>query len=54
VQALGRQPAMPLAERACAEALSLPCFPEMSEPEIEHVIAAVRETAERLGAAPAP
>lgn len=53
-QALGRLPAMPLAERCCAESLSLPCFPEMTEAEIEHVVAAVREVAERLDLARPP
>jgi aminotransferase EvaB len=30
-------------ERACAEVLSLPCFPELSDDEIDHVIAAVEK-----------
>jgi dTDP-4-amino-4,6-dideoxygalactose transaminase len=33
-------------ERACAEVLSLPCFPEMTDSEIDSVITAVNEWSE--------
>ena len=39
---LGRQPALPVSERLCAESLSLPCFPELTDAEAGQVIAAVR------------
>lgn len=32
---------LPNTELACAEVLTLPCFPEMTDTEVEHVIAAV-------------
>jgi dTDP-4-amino-4,6-dideoxygalactose transaminase len=32
---------MPVAERACATVLSLPIFPELSDAQVEHVIASV-------------
>lgn len=38
----------PEAFRAAREVLSLPCFPEMSEDELEAVIAAVREACEHV------
>ncbi|MBI2204622.1 MAG: DegT/DnrJ/EryC1/StrS family aminotransferase [Candidatus Rokubacteria bacterium] len=44
--ATGRQ--WPEASRAAREVLSLPCFPEMSEGEIEEVGAAVRAACERI------
>ena len=47
-QAMGRQPALSVTERLCAESLSLPCFPELTEPEIARVIAAVRAAAPAL------
>jgi dTDP-4-amino-4,6-dideoxygalactose transaminase len=34
---------LPHTERACAEVLSLPCFPELTDAEVDHVVAAVRE-----------
>ncbi len=33
----------PCADRACAEVLSLPCFPELTEAELESAISTVRE-----------
>jgi dTDP-4-amino-4,6-dideoxygalactose transaminase len=39
----------PHAARAAAEVLSLPCFPELTDGEIERVGAAVREAVARLG-----
>ena len=30
---------LPITERACREVLTLPCFPELTESEVEHVIA---------------
>ena len=38
----------PEAFRAAREVLSLPCFPEMTEAEIEGVVAAVREACDRV------
>ena len=32
---------MPVAERACATVLSLPIFPELTDTQIDHVIASV-------------
>jgi dTDP-4-amino-4,6-dideoxygalactose transaminase len=40
--------AFPHAARAAAEVLSLPCFPELSEEEIQTVAAAVRAALLRL------
>lgn len=37
-----RAPPLPEAERACAEILSLPCYPELRDDEIEAVIRALR------------
>lgn len=37
---------LPLTERCCHEVLTLPCFPEMSEDEIEYIISAVRDALE--------
>jgi dTDP-4-amino-4,6-dideoxygalactose transaminase len=34
------RPPLPVTERACAEVLTLPCFPAMSDAEAAHVIAA--------------
>ncbi|HSN18556.1 MAG TPA: DegT/DnrJ/EryC1/StrS family aminotransferase [Gammaproteobacteria bacterium] len=34
---------LPAAEKACAEVLSLPCFPEMTEQEVAHVTDALRK-----------
>ena len=34
---------LPVAEKACAEILSLPCFPEMHDAEVEYVCAALTE-----------
>jgi dTDP-4-amino-4,6-dideoxygalactose transaminase len=39
----------PEAYRAAREVLSLPCFPEMTDAEVERVIAAVRRACEELG-----
>lgn len=39
----------PEAWRAAREVLSLPCFPEMTDDEVEQVAAAVREACERIG-----
>jgi dTDP-4-amino-4,6-dideoxygalactose transaminase len=47
-QAMGPQPALAVSERLCAESLSLPCFPELTDAEIAHVIGAVRESAGAL------
>jgi dTDP-4-amino-4,6-dideoxygalactose transaminase len=33
---------LPLTRKACAEVVSLPCFPEMTDAEVQHVISAVR------------
>jgi dTDP-4-amino-4,6-dideoxygalactose transaminase len=33
--------ALPVTEQACAEVLTLPCFPEMTAPEVDAVVAAV-------------
>ena len=45
-QAFGRGPgSLPVAERAGAEILSLPMYPELSDDEVERVIAAVRRHA---------
>lgn len=33
---------LPLTRKACAEVVSLPCFPEMTDTEVQHVISAVR------------
>lgn len=38
----GALPALPATERLCAEALSLPCFAEMTDDEVDFVIEAVR------------
>jgi len=35
-----RDVALPVTERACEEVLTLPCFPELSAAEVDHVIAA--------------
>lgn len=35
----GRQIRLPVTERACAEVLSLPCFPALEDAEVDHVIA---------------
>lgn len=35
------QPALPHSEQACATVLSLPCFPGMSDTQVQHVIQAV-------------
>ncbi|MFH2203143.1 MAG: DegT/DnrJ/EryC1/StrS family aminotransferase [Elusimicrobiota bacterium] len=35
--------ALPVTDKCCAEVLSLPCFPEMTDAEVEHVIQAVKE-----------
>ena len=47
-RALGRLPALPVTERLCAESLSLPCFPELTDEEVAQVVAAVRAAAEAL------
>ncbi len=45
-QAFGRGPgSLPVAERAAAEVLSLPMYPELSDDDVERVIAAVRRHA---------
>jgi dTDP-4-amino-4,6-dideoxygalactose transaminase len=36
-------PALPRTERACATVLTLPCFPEMTEEEVDAICAAVNE-----------
>jgi dTDP-4-amino-4,6-dideoxygalactose transaminase len=42
-QAAGRaQGYLPVTEAACAEVLSLPCYPELRDDEVQRVIAAVR------------
>ncbi|MDQ6621191.1 MAG: DegT/DnrJ/EryC1/StrS family aminotransferase, partial [Pseudomonadota bacterium] len=33
-----RQVSLPVTERACTEVLSLPCFPELTAPEVDYVI----------------
>lgn len=45
VARLGVAQNLPRTEEACASILTLPCFPEMEEDEIEAVIAAVRQAA---------
>ncbi|MCG6117972.1 MAG: DegT/DnrJ/EryC1/StrS family aminotransferase [Aquimonas sp.] len=40
LQDAGAMPALPETERACAEVLSLPCHPVLTDAEIAHVIAA--------------
>jgi dTDP-4-amino-4,6-dideoxygalactose transaminase len=47
-QAMGPQPALPATEQLCAESLSLPCFPELTDAEVTHVIAAVKAAARAL------
>jgi dTDP-4-amino-4,6-dideoxygalactose transaminase len=43
-QSLGYKPGdLPEAERACAEVLALPVHPDLSEPQLDHVVAAIRE-----------
>lgn len=39
----GRSPALPITERACDEVLSLPCFPAMTDGEIQAVVAACND-----------
>lgn len=39
---------LPVAERAAAEVLSLPMFPELTDPEVERVAAAVREFCQKI------
>jgi aminotransferase EvaB len=39
---------LPVTERACEEVLSLPCFPELSEEEVDSVCSALRDAAESL------
>jgi dTDP-3-amino-2,3,6-trideoxy-4-keto-D-glucose/dTDP-3-amino-3,4,6-trideoxy-alpha-D-glucose/dTDP-2,6-dideoxy-D-kanosamine transaminase len=39
---------LPVTERASAEVLSLPCFPEIEDEELEHVCSALREVTESL------
>ena len=36
-----KEGSLPVAERACATVLSLPIFPELTDAQVEHVIAAV-------------
>ncbi|MEP6656413.1 MAG: DegT/DnrJ/EryC1/StrS family aminotransferase [Betaproteobacteria bacterium] len=36
----GRRISLPVTERACAEVLSLPCFPALEDAELDHVITA--------------
>ncbi len=38
VHASARPTALPVTERACAEVLSLPCFPGLSDDELRHVV----------------
>jgi dTDP-4-amino-4,6-dideoxygalactose transaminase len=45
---MGRLPALPVSERLCAESLSLPCFPELTDDEVAHVVAAVRASVRAL------
>ena len=39
---------LPVAERACAEILSLPLYPELTDAQALHVVEAVREAAGRV------
>ena len=39
---------LPVTERACEEVLSLPCFPELSDDEVDGVCAALRAAAEEM------
>jgi dTDP-4-amino-4,6-dideoxygalactose transaminase len=39
---------LPVSERLCAESLSLPCFPELTDEEVAQVVAAVRAAAAAL------
>ncbi len=41
-------PRLPVAERACAEILSLPLYPELTEAQAEEVAKAVREAVDRV------
>jgi dTDP-4-amino-4,6-dideoxygalactose transaminase len=46
---LGYQPGMlPATEQACAEVISLPCFPELAMGEVEKVCTVVNETLEEI------
>ena len=36
-------PPLPVAEAACKEVLALPCFPGLTESELDHVAATIRE-----------
>ena len=40
-QQLGDQPALPATEEACRQVVTLPCFPELTDNEVEKVIKAV-------------
>ncbi len=47
---LGRsEQSLPVSERACEEVLSLPCFPELTEAEVESVCSALRAAVEPWG-----
>ncbi len=41
--AIGPTPPLPHTEAACAEVLTLPCFPELSDAEVDAVTSAIRE-----------
>jgi dTDP-4-amino-4,6-dideoxygalactose transaminase len=49
VRADGGEKRWPEAYRAAREVLSLPCYPEMSDAEVEGVIDAMRRACEDLG-----
>jgi dTDP-4-amino-4,6-dideoxygalactose transaminase len=38
---------LPLSEAACEQVLTLPCYPELTDDEVERVILAIRQEAER-------
>ena len=40
---------LPHATQAAAEALCLPCFPELTDAEIDTIVAAVRQAGKRIG-----
>jgi dTDP-4-amino-4,6-dideoxygalactose transaminase len=49
-EAIAMPVSLPVTERCCAEVLTLPCFPEMSDTEVEQVCSALlRETDIRVG-----
>lgn len=43
IAAIGQNPPLPNTQQVISEILTLPCFPEMTDSEVEYVISAIRE-----------